>query len=156
MEKAIDFRLFKKDVSIKTCTFATKDTELIPHFKVTWSSDRDECREYVDAFKPHYDIFFLPIQWGATNDIFYFTRMAQHDILTHLGKDEYFKIGSGKDPKGGMITTKATRLIAKHPTTLKMPIKWPATNDEIKSDKIEIKCNNIISDQAAKRDCLLS
>lgn len=145
MEKEIDVRIFGVDVSIKTRKMTNKNPNLLQSFKVTWSSDRMECDTYIRNFEPHYDIMYLPIPWGYENNLYYFTQVAQRDVIKHLGRDQYFKIGAGKDPKGVAISDQAVRLLSNHETTLRLPIKWKNFDPSSKINKIERRCNNIIT-----------
>jgi hypothetical protein len=71
-ESEIDVILFDVPISIKT-----KTGQGFSGIKAVWTVDPTKVHEYIEHFKPHYDILLAQLDWNHSGDLYYIPIEAQ-------------------------------------------------------------------------------
>lgn len=119
-EPEVDVIVMENPISIKTMT-----GRRISGVKIIWTVDREKALRFGKDYEPKYDMLLAHINWGGEGGLYYFSRELQTKILQKLGRNDYIKLPKpGTNPRGVEISTKAIRIIANHPQSMKIPVKW--------------------------------
>jgi hypothetical protein len=127
-EPEIDVVVRGVPVSIKTITGLR-----LMGVKVIWTVDREQVLMFRESYQPHCDMLYTHINWDGDGGLYYFDQELQLSMLNRLGRESYLKLPRpGTNPRGVEISTQAVRELARHPRSMKIPLKW--VKKEIKFD----------------------
>ena len=119
-EPETDVIVMGTSISIKTIT-----GKRVSGVKLIWTVDRDKALEFGRSYEPKCDMLLAHINWNGEGGLHYFTKKLQMNVMKEIGRDEYIKLPKpGTNPRGVEISTQAIRILAKHPRSMKIPIKW--------------------------------
>jgi hypothetical protein len=120
----VDAYVLGNPLSIKTMTGT-----MLRSVKLIWTVDATQANKFVQTYSPSCDILFTQINWDLTGGLFFFPKHVQEETLTLIGREKYMNLPkAGNNPRGVEITTIAINIIAKHPDSLSIPIKWHRTH----------------------------
>ena len=116
----IDVRVFGNPISIKTMT-----GKRLGSVKLIWTVDAEQALRFSQNYLPCCDIILAQVNWGGWGWLFFFPRMLQLETLQHIGRERYIKLPkAGTNPRGVEISADALNILAGHPQSLKIPVKW--------------------------------
>lgn len=70
-------------------------------------------------------MLLVHINWSGMGGVYYFTREMQGKIMQQMGRHHYIALPKpGTNPRGVELSKQAVRTLAKHPQSLRIPVKW--------------------------------
>ncbi len=122
-ESEIDVKVFNEPLSIKTVT-----GKYLSGVKLVWTVDAEQAHRFSQDYFPHLDILLTQIDWGNWGWFYLFPKSVQIEVFNNVGRQIYIKPPkAGTNPRGVEISAKALQFLARHPKSLKIPIKWLRT-----------------------------
>ncbi|OGO27227.1 MAG: type II restriction endonuclease subunit R [Chloroflexi bacterium RBG_16_54_18] len=119
-EAEIDVKVFGNPVSIKTMT-----GKRLGGVKLIWTVDAEKAMRFSNEYVPSCDTILAQVNWGDLGWLFYFPRSIQMETLQQIGRERYIKLPiAGTNPRGVEISAGALNILANHPRSLKIPVKW--------------------------------
>jgi hypothetical protein len=65
------------------------------------------------------------VNWDGLGGLFYFPCQIQIETLQRIGRERYIKLPkAGTNPRGVEISAEALNILADHPQSLNIPVKW--------------------------------
>ncbi|MDZ4159565.1 MAG: ThaI family type II restriction endonuclease [Anaerolineaceae bacterium] len=120
IEPEVDVKVFGNPISIKTIT-----GKKLAGVKLIWTVDAEKALRFRQDYLPSCDMLLAQLSWDDWGWFFYFSRHAQLETLQQIGRQRYIKLPkTGTNPRGVEISTEATNILASHPNSLKIPVKW--------------------------------
>lgn len=119
-EPEVDVKVMGNPISIKTMT-----GKKLGSVKLIWTVDAEQALIFSQGYLPCYDMLLAQVSWGGSGGLFYFPCDIQREALQRIGRERYIKLPKvGTNPRGVEISAEALNIIATHPHSLKIPIKW--------------------------------
>lgn len=119
-EPEIDVRVFGNPISIKTMT-----GRRLGSVKLIWTVDAEQAIRFSQEYVPSCDTILAQINWDDLGSLFFFPRSIQTETLKHIGRARYMRLPkAGTNPRGVEVSAEALNILASHPQSLRIPIKW--------------------------------
>jgi hypothetical protein len=119
-ESEIDVFVKSEPLSIKTVT-----AKRIGGVKLIWTVDYRKVEEFVNNYIPNCDMLLAQINWGGIGHLYLFSKQAQIDTLSSLGKNVYMKVPKqGTNPRGVELSAVAIESLILDKTTKAIPIDF--------------------------------
>ena len=119
-EAEIDVKVFGNPVSIKTMT-----GKRLGGVKLIWTVDAEKAMRFSNEYVPSCDTILAQVNWGDLGWLFYFPRPIQIETLQQIGRERYIKLPiAATNPSAVEISAGALNILANHPRSLKIPVKW--------------------------------
>jgi len=119
-EPEVDVRVFDNPISIKTMT-----GKRLGSVKLIWTVDAEQAVRFSQEYVPSCDTILAQVNWGDLGWLFFFPRPIQIETLQRIGRERYIKLPkAGTNPRGVEISAEALNILASHPQSLKIPVKW--------------------------------
>lgn len=119
-EPEIDVKVFDNPISIKTMTGVR-----LGSVKLIWTVDAEQALRFSKEYSPCYATILAQVNWSGFGGLFYFPCSIQIETLQRIGRERYIKLPkAGTNPRGVEISSEALNILASHPQSLKIPIKW--------------------------------
>lgn len=119
-ESEVDVKVFDNPISIKTMT-----GKRLGGVKLIWTVDAEQAYRFSQNYSPSCDILLAQVNWDDWGWFFFFPTPAQLEVLDHIGRQRYIKLPkAGTNPRGVEISAEALNILADHPASLKIPVKW--------------------------------
>ena len=123
-EPEIDVKLFGSPISIKTIT--GKD---IVGVKLIWTVDATKAREFLETWRPKFDLILVHINWSSVGGVYYIPDYVQQRVFDRMGREEYIKLPKqGTNPRGVEISNEALREITTNEDTMSIKVEWKRAN----------------------------
>lgn len=119
-ESEVDVKVFDNPISIKTMT-----GKRLGGVKLIWTVDAEQAYRFSQNYLPSCDMLLAQVNWDEWGWFFFFPNPAQLEVLQNIGRQRYIKLPkAGTNPRGVEISPEALNILADHPKSLKIPIKW--------------------------------
>lgn len=119
-EPEVDVKLFGMPISIKTIT-----GKEVGGVKLIWTVDPEKARQFLESWKPSYDMVLIQINWEAEGGFYYIPLEVQQTVFEKLGRKRYIKLPKqGTNPRGVEMSKGAIGLLLKNKNTRFIIIKW--------------------------------
>lgn len=119
-ESEIDVILFDTPISIKT-----KTGQGFNGIKAVWTVDPRKVHEYIEHFKPHFDILLAQLVWNQSGGLYYIPVEAQLEVFNRIGVSRYLiPPKEGTNPRGVEYSSDALFLAIRDPRSKAIPILW--------------------------------
>lgn len=119
-EPEVDVKVFGNPVSIKTMT-----GKKLGGVKLIWTVDAEQAFKFSQDYLPRCDILLAQVNWDDVGWFFFFPKSAQDETLRRIGRQQYIKLPkAGTNPRGVEISAEALNMLAGHPESRRIPIRW--------------------------------
>jgi hypothetical protein len=119
-EPEVDVKVFGNPISIKTMT-----GKRLGSVKLIWTVDAEQALRFSQEYSPCYDTILAQVNWDGPGWLFYFSCPIQKETFLRIGRERYIKLPkAGTNPRGVEISAEALNILASHPQSLKIPVKW--------------------------------
>jgi hypothetical protein len=150
----VDVRFNNTDISIKTFT----GTSCSNNIKLVWTSDKQNCRNFVKHFKPHADLLIVNIPKSTngvingTGMIYYIPRSVQQNVYNKIGS-KYYKIPKdGRNSRGVELTNYGYQKLIENKNTLCLYFPWNKEKINHSYDPVE-QMRNELKDYFKNKTC---
>lgn len=118
----VDVIVNNTPLSIKTIT--TNNGKWSP-IKLIWTVDAQKALAFKNNYVPSCDMLVAKICWNSCGKLLLFSKEAQHQVLSDIGRDRYIKLPKeNTNPRGVEITTEALALLENYNDTRSIEINF--------------------------------
>ena len=119
-EPEVDVRLLGDPLSIKTIT-----GRKLGGVKIVWTVDAEQALRFSLDYTPKCGMLLVQVNWDDLGGVFFFQASAQGETMQRIGRQNYIKLPkTGTNPRGVEISVEALEMLARHPQSQNIPIRW--------------------------------